>query len=128
MDDCPERFEHPRDESGPAPGDSPEVTIRSYRTHERELVGMAGVPMRNLAHYTTALMRRRYDLSRGIAVMLMGYTAFMLGLVVLSTSTSSDPHWFVMLVTVLTWLSCFVVMAGFTYISTGILARKLVSR
>jgi hypothetical protein len=118
----------PQDGDASAPGDAPELTIRSYRNQERELVGMTGIPMRNLAHYSTALMRSRYDLSRSALAMAMGYVAFMLGLVLLSTSTPSDPHWFVMLVTVLTWLSCFVVMAGFTYISTGILARKLVSK
>ena len=110
----------------PPADDAPELTIRSYSNYNRPIVGMTGIPMRNLGHYTTALMRRRYDLSRGLLAMVMGYVAFMLGLMVLSTSNSSDPHWFVMLVMILTWLSVFVVLAGFTYISCGILAKKMV--
>ena len=55
----------------------------------------------------------KFSVPKGVLMMAFGYASFLMGLMVLSSIQPSDPHWFGMTVIILTWLSCFLVIAGF---------------
>ena len=65
----------------------------------------------------------KFSVPKGILMMALGYASFLMGLMVLSNLQPSDPHWFGLLVMCMTWLSCFLVIAGFAYLSIGFIVR-----
>jgi len=66
----------------------------------------------------------KFSVPKGVLMMAMGYASFLLGLVTLSALQPSDPHWLGMTVIILTWLSCFLVIAGFAYLAIGFIVRR----
>jgi hypothetical protein len=69
-------------------------------------------------------MARVVKVRTGVAMMLVGFAMFWLGVATLDGMSPGDPHWLFMAVTVITWSMVFVVIAGVAFLAEGALVRR----
>jgi hypothetical protein len=86
------------------------------------------VTIRGPRSYVNALRLSRVSVSTGLMMMALGWASFLIGVLVLYSFEPADPKWLVVLVMILTWLSCFLVIAGFAFLSARAVARRALKK
>ena len=70
-------------------------------------------------------MERGVKVRTGVAMMVIGWIMFALGVSTLGEMSPEDPHWLYMAVMVITWLNVFVVIAGMAFLAEGSIVRAM---
>jgi uncharacterized membrane protein len=73
-------------------------------------------------------MERGVKVRTGVAMMVVGWVMFALGVSTLGGMSHDDPRWLFMAVTIITWLNVFVVIAGAAFLAEGSIVRRMARR